>query len=153
MDSSPSLPPSPDSRKQLKRIRSKRLIFGVSAGIAEYFGLDTTLVRAGTVILALFPPASVPVIAGYVLLAAILPQEEDEQFSPIEHVQRNISSMREDGMHFVDSMRSATGFGRKSETPAPLDSSFSTDPVATIKPGGSSSSDRDAKTPEFPKAA
>jgi phage shock protein PspC (stress-responsive transcriptional regulator) len=153
MEPSANLPPTPPLRPQLRRSRSRRLIFGVCAGIAEYFGKDTTLVRAGTVLLALFPPASVPVIAAYVLLAAILPQEGDEHLSPIEHVQRNVSSMREDVMHFVDGVRSSMGFGRKSETHAPLGSSFSTDPLHTDRPGGSQASDLESKTPDLPKAA
>ncbi|MEI6984714.1 MAG: PspC domain-containing protein [Rhodospirillaceae bacterium] len=46
-------------------------VFGVCAGIAEYFGTDPFMIRAGTVVgMILF---SVPVIIGYFLLALILP--------------------------------------------------------------------------------
>lgn len=57
----------------LRRSRSNRMIAGVVAGLAKYFGIDPTLARVlyvvGSIISAAFPGILV-----YVLLWAIIPQ-------------------------------------------------------------------------------
>ena len=40
--------------KRLYRIRDGRLVAGVCAGLAAYFGIDPTLVRLGFVVLTVF---------------------------------------------------------------------------------------------------
>lgn len=49
-------------------------LFGVCGGIAEYFGLDPTVVRVGTVVLALC--ASIGVWP-YLIAAFIMPKKSD----------------------------------------------------------------------------
>lgn len=57
----------------LRRSRSDRMIAGVVAGLAKYFGMDPTLARVlyvvGSVVSAAFPGILV-----YVLLWAIVPE-------------------------------------------------------------------------------
>jgi phage shock protein PspC (stress-responsive transcriptional regulator) len=59
--------------KTLRRSRSNRLIAGVVAGLADYFGIDPTLGRVvyvvGSIVSAAFPGILV-----YVLLWAIVPE-------------------------------------------------------------------------------
>ena len=60
--------------RTLRRSRTNRMLAGVMGGIAEYFGLDATLVRivfvVGSVISAAFPGTIV-----YVILWLLIPQE------------------------------------------------------------------------------
>lgn len=62
------------SPKKLYRSRRDRQIAGVSGGIADYFGIDVTLVRLvfiGTTLLG------GPGIILYIVLALIVPEEPD----------------------------------------------------------------------------
>ena len=58
--------------KRLTRSRTDRKIAGVCAGIAEYFGIDPTLVRLGWVIFALAAGSGV---LGYLICALVIPEE------------------------------------------------------------------------------
>ena len=58
--------------KKLERPRAGRMLAGVCAAIAGYFGLDVTLVRVGYVLLTLFTAFS-GVIA-YFILVIVIPQ-------------------------------------------------------------------------------
>ena len=53
------------------------IIAGVCAGLAEYFGLDTSLVRIGTLILILFGGLS---IWAYIILWIVIPEEPARKF-------------------------------------------------------------------------
>ena len=53
--------------KKLERPRAGRMLAGVCAAIAGYFGLDVTLVRVGYVLLTLFTAFS-GVIAYFILV-------------------------------------------------------------------------------------
>lgn len=59
----------------LRRSRSDRMIGGVIAGLARYFGIDVTLARVlyvvGSVLSAAFPGILV-----YLILLILMPQEE-----------------------------------------------------------------------------
>jgi len=50
------------------------MIAGVCGGIAEYFGIDSTLVRVGYVLLGIFS-AGFPSIIVYLILAFVMPEE------------------------------------------------------------------------------
>ncbi len=70
--SQPEQPP-PTSYKRLVRSRADRKLGGVCAGVAQYTGLDPTLVRVGVVVLGVMTfPVSVAV---YALLWAIVPEQ------------------------------------------------------------------------------
>ncbi len=54
---------------RLHRSRDHRMLAGVADGLADYFDIDTTLVRVGFVALALFGGLAVPLyLAGWLLI-------------------------------------------------------------------------------------
>lgn len=63
-----------DLKRPLRRSRSDRMIAGVVGGIAQYFGIDSTLARVlyvvGSIVSVAFPGLLV-----YVIMWAIVPQE------------------------------------------------------------------------------
>lgn len=58
--------------KRLYRSRRERIIAGVCGGIAEYFGIDPTVVRLVWVVLSL-PAFGVPAVLAYVICWAVIP--------------------------------------------------------------------------------
>lgn len=64
--------------KRLERPRAGRMLAGVCAGIAEYFGLEVSLVRVGYVLLTLFTAFCGVLV--YFILAVIIPQEKNRYF-------------------------------------------------------------------------
>jgi phage shock protein C len=60
--------------KRLLRSTSDRKIAGVCGGIAEYFDIDSTLVRLIWVLLILLPVPLVPAFLGYFVAWAIMPK-------------------------------------------------------------------------------
>jgi phage shock protein C len=59
------------STKHLYRDESHKMLGGVCAGLADYFGIDVTLVRLGVVVLGL--AAHVFTLAVYLILWAVMP--------------------------------------------------------------------------------
>jgi phage shock protein C len=59
----------------LRRSRSNRMIAGVVAGLANYFGMDVTLARVLYVLISIFS-AAFPGILVYIILWILIPQEE-----------------------------------------------------------------------------
>jgi len=62
--------------KKLRRSQNK-MIAGVCAGIAEYFNLDVTLVRAAYVLVSFFS-AGFPGLLVYLILMLVMPLQETE---------------------------------------------------------------------------
>lgn len=60
--------------KKLRRSRSRKMIAGVCAGLADYFGLDTTLLRVVYALLTVFT-AFAGVLA-YFILWLIIPYDK-----------------------------------------------------------------------------
>ena len=58
--------------KKLYRSVSDKKLAGVCGGIAEYFGLDATLIRVGWALVSLFAGAG---ILAYIVCALIIPQK------------------------------------------------------------------------------
>ncbi len=58
--------------KKLYRSQTDRRLFGVCGGIAEYFGVDSTLIRLAWVILAFCFGSG---ILAYLIAALIIPSE------------------------------------------------------------------------------
>ncbi len=54
------------------RSRRDRVIAGVCGGLAEYLGLDPTLVRVATVVIALLPG---PAVLAYLIAWLVIPEE------------------------------------------------------------------------------
>ena len=58
-------------------MRSKnKMLAGVCAGLAEYFGIDPTVVRVGYAALSLFS-AGFPGLVLYIILMLIMPQPQE----------------------------------------------------------------------------
>ena len=66
---------SPD-RPALRRPFQGRMVAGVAEGVARYFGIDTTLVRIGFVVLTVVGGAGVPLYLAGLLL---VPDEGSDQ--------------------------------------------------------------------------
>jgi phage shock protein PspC (stress-responsive transcriptional regulator) len=64
---------STSSPKPLTRSSTDKHIWGVSGGLAEYFGLDANLVRVGFLVSTLF--TGVGIIA-YIAMALIVPSDD-----------------------------------------------------------------------------
>ena len=62
------------SGKRLYRSNKNRMICGVCGGIAEYFGIDPTIVRVGWVVLTIFT-GGVGGFLAYVVAAVIIPDK------------------------------------------------------------------------------
>jgi phage shock protein PspC (stress-responsive transcriptional regulator) len=69
---SPGAPPR--ASKRLMRSVTDRKIAGVCGGIAEYFEIDSTIVRLIWVLVILLPIPLVPAFIGYFLAWLILPK-------------------------------------------------------------------------------
>ena len=67
----PAIPPSHASRKRLVRSINDRKIAGVCAGVADYFDMDTTLVRVLWLVATLVPG---PNILAYIILWIAVPE-------------------------------------------------------------------------------
>jgi phage shock protein PspC (stress-responsive transcriptional regulator) len=59
--------------KRLYRSRSERVIAGVCGGLAEYFEIDPTLVRAAVVLLGLVTQGGI--LIAYLIMAVVVPEE------------------------------------------------------------------------------
>lgn len=59
--------------KQLVRPKDNRQVAGVAAGLANYFGIDTTLVRLIFVASLL---TSFPGVLAYIILWVVMPEED-----------------------------------------------------------------------------
>ncbi len=59
--------------KKLTRSRQKRMVAGVCGGIAEFFNIDETIVRLGTVLLTI-GTGLVPGLIFYFAAATIMPE-------------------------------------------------------------------------------
>jgi phage shock protein C len=62
--------------KRLYRSRNERMVWGVCGGLAEYFGLDPTVIRVIWVVglvVGIFP-----VTLAYIILAIIIPVQPEE---------------------------------------------------------------------------
>ena len=61
--------------KKLYRSLSDKNLAGVCGGIAEYFGLDATLIRVGWALVSLFAGAGV---LAYIVCAIIIPEKPSD---------------------------------------------------------------------------
>jgi len=62
-----------DLRKPLRRSRSNRMVAGVIAGLAEYFGIDVTLARVIYVVVSALS-AAFPGVLVYAVLWLVIPE-------------------------------------------------------------------------------
>jgi phage shock protein C len=64
-----------DVRRPLRRNMHNRMIAGVCAGLADYFGVDATAMRVAYVLLSVFSGAF-PGTLVYIILWLIVPERE-----------------------------------------------------------------------------
>jgi phage shock protein C len=69
----PQPAPRPQQPKRLVRRSDDRMVAGVCSGVADYLGVDVTLVRLVTVVGAIFGFGSL--ILAYIVAWALLPEE------------------------------------------------------------------------------
>jgi phage shock protein PspC (stress-responsive transcriptional regulator) len=67
-DGSPGYRPPPFGSRRLTRSNDDRMISGVCGGFADYVGLDPTVVRIGTIVLACFGVGIVAYLVGWALI-------------------------------------------------------------------------------------
>ena len=60
------------TEKKLFKSKKDKIIFGICGGIAEYLGVDSTIVRLIAVVLMIF--GHIPVILLYLVLAFLIPE-------------------------------------------------------------------------------
>ncbi len=70
--------------KKLYRSRQERMIGGVCGGIADYFGIDPTLIRVAFVVFAL---AGGPGFIAYIIMLLIVPEEPSATEAVVEAVE------------------------------------------------------------------
>jgi len=66
---------TPDRSRPLRRSGDDRMLGGVAAGIADWFGIDVTAVRVAFVVLAVLGGAGVPL---YLAAWLLIPEEGTE---------------------------------------------------------------------------
>jgi phage shock protein PspC (stress-responsive transcriptional regulator) len=84
---------SGNGTKVLVRSRKGRMVAGICAGIAEYFGVDVTLVRVLVAVLAVITGGAGGL--AYLVAWAIIP-EEGEKYSIAEDLLRQTSPSSSD---------------------------------------------------------
>jgi len=78
--------------KRLYRSRSDRMIWGVCGGLAKYFDMDPTIVRA-IAVLSIFC-GSLGVWA-YIILAILVPLEDSKTTEPKDTIKENVEEIKE----------------------------------------------------------
>ena len=67
-----------DEPKKLRRPRQGRMLAGVCAAFANYFGLDPTVVRVAYVLLTIFTIFSGVLV--YFILVLVIPEEQNRYY-------------------------------------------------------------------------
>jgi phage shock protein PspC (stress-responsive transcriptional regulator) len=68
--------------RRLQRSATDRKIAGVCGGLAEYFGVDSTLVRIAAVVLAIYPGAVICGVLVYLLAWFVMPSAAAGRLEP-----------------------------------------------------------------------
>jgi phage shock protein C len=74
--------PSSNGTKRLYRIREGRVVAGVCAGLAAYFGIDPTLVRLAFALFTIFGGAGVLL---YLVAWIVIPEDDGDGSSIAEN--------------------------------------------------------------------
>ena len=72
----------PRPHRRLERSVTDSKIAGVCGGLAEYWDMDSTMVRLVAVLLVLFPVPFVPAILGYFVAWIVIPKAEYPAYAP-----------------------------------------------------------------------
>ena len=71
-------------KKRLYKDKETAVVSGVMSGIAQYFGIDPTVVRVAYVLLCALIIRIIPGIIIYLVLAFIMPEKNDIGFDDYE---------------------------------------------------------------------
>ncbi|MBI2188129.1 MAG: PspC domain-containing protein [Acidobacteria bacterium] len=74
--------PRPATVRRLQRSATNRKIAGVCGGLADYFDVDSTLVRIAAVVLAIYPGAVICGVLVYLLAWFVMPSAAPERLEP-----------------------------------------------------------------------
>ena len=94
--------------KRLYRSRSDRMIWGVCGGLAKYFDIDPTIVRA-IAVLSIFL-GSVGIWA-YIILAIVVPLEDSKVAEPKDTIKENVEERKETASELGRGIRSTLAGG------------------------------------------
>ncbi len=89
--------------KRLYRSRSDRMIWGVCGGLAKYFDMDPTIVRAIAVLSIFFGSLG---IWAYIILAIVVPLENSKATEPKDTIKENVEEIKETATELGRELRS-----------------------------------------------
>lgn len=101
--------------KRLYRSRDDRMIWGVCGGIANYFGIDPTIVRIITALLAFAGGVGIP---AYIILAIVVPLESSPSREPRDVIRENVEEIKQTATQMGEEMRST--FARQEGEKRPM---------------------------------
>jgi phage shock protein C len=81
--------------KKLTRSANNKMLAGVCGGLAEYFGVDATLVRIIYAVLAFFT-TGFPGLLLYIILMLIMPVKQDSDIEDVEYVEAKDETQNEE---------------------------------------------------------
>ena len=142
-------------RPPLHRSRADRMICGVCGGLADYFDLDSTIVRIGFVVAALIPPFAAVSLIGYPVLCLLLPVEGNEQLQGRERLRTNLSGLGADLRDVSAEVRASVasfGKGRQPASPSTV-ATPAGEPAATETNGTAAPAAPDAPSGSSARAA
>ena len=90
--------------KRLYRSQSDKMLWGVCGGLAKYFDVDPTIVRA-IAVLSIFVSGGLGILA-YIIMAIVVPLEGSKVTTPKEVVQENVEDMKETASELGREIRS-----------------------------------------------
>ena len=103
-------------QKRLYRSRKERMLWGVCGGIAEYAGIDPTLVRVILVLLALLSGGGL--ILAYIILAIVIPLESSQAQQPRDVIRENVEEIKQSAGQFAQNVQSTFSQNQPHVTPS-----------------------------------
>ena len=98
---------------RLHRSNRDKVLFGVAGGLAEYFNVDSVLVRLAFVVTVFAGGAG---LLAYIVLAIIMPKEEASAAEPVEVMRENLEDIgnqaAEAGRRLGEAVRGAPSTGQ-----------------------------------------
>lgn len=101
--------------RRLRKSASDKLLLGVAGGLAEYWNVDSTILRVGFVLFSFVTGVGLLL---YVILALLMPRAESTALSPGRVIGENVETIgqqaEEAGQRLGEAVRDITGEGRSS---------------------------------------
>ena len=127
----------------LHRSSTDRLLCGVCGGLAEYFEVDSTIVRIGFVVAALIPPFAPVSLIGYPVLCLLLPVAGSEHLEVRDRVRSNISGFSTDLREVGAEVRaSVASFGKGRRPVSPADAETPEADPSEMEPSNATTPDK-----------